>query len=77
MNHQSLAQVLERLKRVLLVDNCQFRLHALGDAVKNVNEGVAERVEHLVVVLVEGHLQIQADKLGEVAVRLRVFGAED
>ena len=49
----------------------------VAQLLEDVHKQAVQDVEHLVVVLVEGHLQIQADKLGEVAVRLGVFGTED
>lgn len=38
---------------------------------------LTEKVDDLVVVLLEGHLQIETGELGQVAVRVGVLGTED
>ena len=44
---------------------------------EDVVEELLAEVEHLVVVLIDAHFNIEADELGQVAVRVGVFGAED
>ena len=46
-----------------------YNLQALEDG----DEHAVEHFEHLVVVLVERHLHVQAHKLGQVTVRVRVL----
>lgn len=69
--------VLKRLERVLLVDDGQLLRVALREVVEDVDEQVREDLKHLVVVRLDGHLEVEAHELAHVAVGVRVLGAED
>mmetsp|Transcript_36331 Transcript_36331/g.90428 ORF Transcript_36331/g.90428 Transcript_36331/m.90428 type:complete len:412 (-) Transcript_36331:901-2136(-) len=68
------AQVFER---VLRADGFNLCLAALVQALEDVEEHSLDDVEHLVVVVVEGHLQVEAGELRHVAVRERLLRSED
>lgn len=46
------------------------------EAPEDVNKHVSDDVEHLVVVVVKGHLHVQADKLRQVAMGVRILRSE-
>lgn len=49
----------------------------VSEAFEDLHHGVSDGVDHLVVVVVEGHLNIQTHELGQVAVGVGVLGPED
>mmetsp|Transcript_8208 Transcript_8208/g.23372 ORF Transcript_8208/g.23372 Transcript_8208/m.23372 type:complete len:312 (-) Transcript_8208:98-1033(-) len=74
---QARVLVLEVLEGVLRAHGLDLVAVALVQPVEDVAEQVREHLEHLVVVLLEGHLHVQPRELAEVAVRVAVLGAED
>jgi len=66
----------EVLEGVLRAHRLQLALEARVEALEDGDEEVGEEVQGLVVVLVDGHLQVQAVELAKVAVRVAVLGAE-
>mmetsp|Transcript_29381 Transcript_29381/g.68813 ORF Transcript_29381/g.68813 Transcript_29381/m.68813 type:complete len:200 (-) Transcript_29381:1083-1682(-) len=62
---QGRPQVLEILKRVLLPNPLQLVLTAFIDAVKDMDEEVAEHVQDLVVVLIDAHLHVEASEFAQ------------
>mmetsp|Transcript_50008 Transcript_50008/g.163385 ORF Transcript_50008/g.163385 Transcript_50008/m.163385 type:complete len:485 (+) Transcript_50008:520-1974(+) len=69
--------VAEVAEGVLRAHGGELFLVALVQPVEDCAEGAVEHVEHLVIVLEEGHLHVEADELGHVPVRERVLRAED
>lgn len=49
----------------------------VSQALEDLHHGVSDRVDHFVVMVVEGHLNIQTHKLGQVTVRVGVFRPEN
>mmetsp|Transcript_23133 Transcript_23133/g.59104 ORF Transcript_23133/g.59104 Transcript_23133/m.59104 type:complete len:476 (-) Transcript_23133:597-2024(-) len=72
------AQRLEHghVERVLRLDHRQLLGVRGGQAVKDGLEQALDDVQHLVVVLVDGHLKVQAHELAQVAVRPGLLRAE-
>ena len=48
----------------------------VAQALEDLCEEVADGIDHLVVVVGEGHLQVEADKLSQVTVSVAVLRAE-
>ena len=48
----------------------------VAQSLEDLGEEVADRVDHLVVVVGERHLQVKPDKLGQVTVGVAVLRAE-
>jgi hypothetical protein len=71
---------LEELESVdveLLTDSGNFRRVVVAQSLEHLRESVADRVQHLVVVVLERHLQIQADEFRQVTVSVGIFSAEN
>lgn len=49
----------------------------VSQALEDLHHGVSDGVDHFVVMVVEGHLNIQTHKLGQVTVRVGVFRPEN
>lgn len=67
----------KRFCRVLLVDGCNFRLKIVAESFKHVDKHSTNSIHYLVVMVVECHFHVQANKLGEMSVCVRVFRSED
>ena len=58
----------EGLERILIADNLEFLRESLFKTLKNVNKHLCEEIKNFKVVLFEGHLDIEACELAQVAV---------
>ena len=58
------------------VDSLQLLGEATVESVEDVDEHVGDEVQRLVVVLLDGHFQVEAGELAQVAVRVAVLCAE-
>ena len=67
----------ELLEGILLRDDLELSSVASLQVVRDELEQVGQHIKHLMVVLLEGHLKIETDKLGEVTVREGLLGTED
>ena len=69
-------QILERLRRILLANGGDLGLELFLESLEHLRERVTDGLDDLVVVVFDGHLEIEAYELGQVTMRVRVFSSE-
>jgi len=68
---------LELVRGELLADELNLLMVTLAQATEDVKEEAVEKLEYLVVMLLDGHLEVEPDELCQVSVRIRVLRAKD
>lgn len=61
----------------MIIDYFEFLGESLVETLKDMDEHFGKKVEDLKVVLLEGHLDIEACKLAQVTVCVRILSSED
>lgn len=69
-------QILERLRRILFANGGDLGLELLLESLEHLRERVSDGLDNLMVVVFDGHLEIEAYELGQVTMCVRVFSSE-
>mmetsp|Transcript_3391 Transcript_3391/g.5223 ORF Transcript_3391/g.5223 Transcript_3391/m.5223 type:complete len:216 (+) Transcript_3391:282-929(+) len=77
INLERLLKVLQILKSMLLLHSLNFLSALFRKSVKNVNKQISQHIQHLIVMLNDGHFQIQSSKLTQVPTCVGIFSTED
>mmetsp|Transcript_12883 Transcript_12883/g.32660 ORF Transcript_12883/g.32660 Transcript_12883/m.32660 type:complete len:282 (-) Transcript_12883:620-1465(-) len=69
--------VLEGSRRVLLVDSLQFKLTSLIQPIEYRSKHCINEFQDLIVMVTEGHFDVESHKFAQMAMRVAVLGPED
>ena len=65
------SQVLKVFKRVLFSHSFNFLLAPLIEAIKDIDKQIAEKIQNLVIVLLDNHFQVKSSKLTQVPINIQ------